>query len=277
MKNKKKIMFITDSFCGYSKEKLLKDNIILIPHLIYLDDKKYAAGDGFSIDDLCAINPNSYTKALTSLPPVQQLSEIIEKGLEEYEKVIFLTMNENISGTYSSAKMLENSFENYHAINSNLTTGTATIDLIKEMRESFENGGDIDDMMKIVDFYQKNTKCYIIPLDLIRLEKSGRIKGAAKIIFKKLNLIPVLALRDLGIKVNGVKRSAKSAIGSIIDKLHEFNGVMANFELLQSNNKEINSIVDMKFKSIGIDNYLINNAPIAALVHTGPGSIGLSS
>lgn len=174
----------------------------------------------FGEDEFFNLTPDEFYKKLESsetLPITSQVTpdrfmtafkEEVSKG----NKVICITIGSNSSGTYQSACIAKDEIDSDDiiVIDSNmLSLGTGF--LVLKVARMLEKDENIEDIMKVVEFYTGNNIEHLFCVDTLKyLKKGGRIKGSKAAIAEVLNIKPVLNV-DNGVaqplgKVRGRKK-----------------------------------------------------------------------
>ncbi|MGL5520358.1 MAG: DegV family protein, partial [Metamycoplasmataceae bacterium] len=97
----KKLAIILDSFSGKTEKYFEEnyENVFFLPLQIFINGKQILEGRDKDPELNDIIDKNNDIK--TSLPVSQNIEEIANKVIDEYENVVCLFINSNLSSTYS--------------------------------------------------------------------------------------------------------------------------------------------------------------------------------
>ncbi len=277
--DKKDLKIILDSTSGQSKIELEKNGFGFIPQQVILDDKQYRDGDNIDLKKTIELMKTS-TKIQTSQPSYGEMVEDIKKFAQEYKYVIFLPMNKGISSTYEVAAKVSDEMNNV-AVIPNRLFGTAMFDAAKRAIAAFKKSYKIQDAINAIHFVNDNSYCFICPKNLDALISGGRLRGGKKFILEKAGLIPLLLIKDEGIKVRGVKRSVTKLIMSAVEKMIGLIGKENidnyHWEIHHTYDQSMIKISEQIFKTVGIKNFI--KTPTASIIgiHTGIGALAINA
>lgn len=222
---KKKIAIIVDSSSNLDPTTLKEKNINIIPLLISFEDRteiEDTTSDIKKSNFYARVKNGEYTKTSQSSPG--KLMSLWRKLLaERNDEIIFIPIAKGLSGQYQNAYMLsqENEFKNrVHIIDTN---GAATFNstLAIKASEIVANGGNINDINKMVTQVKKDSLIYIIPEDISRLSKGGRAKSVVASLISLIRVKVIIKFGEISEK-SGIARTLNNAIESVITKIKEF-------------------------------------------------------
>ncbi|NMM62716.1 DegV family protein [Clostridium sp. P21] len=207
-----KILLITDSASDINKDFIKKNNIKLLPFKITFKDMEYEDGIDINSKMLYEMLPNEIPK--TSLPSIDRLSDILEKGIKEgYTHAIIVTISNQFSGTYNSVRLFCDNFQGLkiHVFDS-LSLTMAEGAIITESVELIKAGKSFEQIVNVLPKIRDNTEVFFTIDTLEYLKKGGRIGKVAGTVGEILNLKPIITIDKKGafqaiFKVRGVKQS----------------------------------------------------------------------
>ncbi len=185
----------TDSSADLSNEIINRYNISVIPLSVIFEDKEY-------LD----LTPAEFYKKLgesenlptTSQVPPERFIEAFSKEIKKGNKIIFISIGSNASGTFQSAVIAKETLGNddIYLIDSNsLCLGTGMIAI--RAAEMLENNNTIEEIIEMAKYYSDNNIEHLFCVDTLKyLKKGGRIKASKAMIAEVLNIKPVLTVED---------------------------------------------------------------------------------
>lgn len=193
-----KIGVVTDSHSGISPEEAKKLGVAVLPMPFYLEDKVF-------YEDL-DLSRESFFEQLsqgkqftTSQPSLEQVMEIWDKTLEQYEQIIYIPISSGLSGSCSSATMLaqEDQYEGKVFVVDNGRVSTPLYRSVLDALELIEEGYSAKDIKEMLEEVRDKMVIYVGVSTLENLKRGGRISPATAALGSMLNIKPVLKF-DVG-------------------------------------------------------------------------------
>lgn len=214
--NPKKIVLLTDSSSGLTNDDFKKYNIEILPlHIIYED------GTDFLDTEENAIKYNLYdeiTKAETKTSQASpgELETKYDVLLEQYDQVIHYPIAKKLSSQYATAVMVsrEAKYKDKVFVVENNTAAFALKDTLIYAQSLIEKGFDVTKIIEKTTVYENQTLMTMIPGNLARLNKGGRVKSFITTVMNFLK-IKVLILWGAEPKKYGLSRT----IGKLLNDL----------------------------------------------------------
>lgn len=217
-----KTRIIIDSTADLSAE--LKSKVAVVPLTVHFGDEEYL--DGVTID-----HKAFYEKLIESdqLPTTSQATP--DSFIKEFEKVkeagdsaVVITISSKLSGTYQSATIAAEDFENIY----NVDSGSAAIGsgiLAERALQLAESGMEAREIAEILN--KEKEKIVIIALldTLEYLKKGGRISKTVAFAGAVLNIKPVISVEDGEIAVLGKARGSKMGNNLLVQEIEKSGGV----------------------------------------------------
>lgn len=209
------------------------------------------------------------------------VDEIISKG---YDTVIAIHIGKGISGTYQSAGMVLNEYQeegklNYHLIDSN-STSFVIEHLLEQTIEQIEKGISIEETVQKIEKLVEDTQIYLVVDDLDYLVRGGRLGAGSAFIGSLFKIKPIVYFADDGNvkpfdKVRTNSRVVKLWESLIEEAMDKFNGKI-KIAIAHGDIAEEAHQIRKKFENMypGISCRVGYLTP-ALGVHGGPGSKGL--
>lgn len=220
-----KTRIIIDSTADLSAE--LKDKLSIVPLTVHFGDEEYL--DGVTID-----HKAFYEKLIESdeLPTTSQATP--DSFIKEFDKVkeagdsaVVITISSKLSGTYQSATIAAEDYENIYVVDS----GSAAIGsgiLAERALELADSGIDAGEIAETLN--KEKEKIVIIALldTLEYLKKGGRISKTVAFAGAVLNIKPVISVENGEIAILGKARGSKMGNNLLVQEIEKSGGV--NFE-----------------------------------------------
>ena len=217
-----KTRIIIDSTADLSTE--LKDKLSIVPLTVHFGDEEYL--DGVTID-----HKTFYEKLIESeeLPTTSQAAP--DSFIKEFDKVkvagdsaVVITISSKLSGTYQSATIAAEDYENIYVVDS----GSAAIGsgiLAERALELADSGIDAREIAEALN--KEKEKIVIIALldTLEYLKKGGRISKTVAFAGAVLNIKPVISVENGEIAILGKARGSKMGNNLLVEEIKKSGGV----------------------------------------------------
>ncbi len=284
------IVLISDSSCDLSVEQRKKYHIDVIPYYISLDGINYQKEpEELPIRSLYErLDKDSSLYPKTALPSTGDYQNKFEYYLKENKDIICVCLSSKFSGSYNSAIVAKNNLINKYPnnkisiIDSKVATALQAL-LVVEISKMIQNDIDYDKIIKVIPRLIDSGRIFFTIGNLEYLIKGGRIGKLAGMLGDKINLKPIILLKDGELYSGGVAFTRKKSYLKAINlTLEYFN---KNSEIIDEYNfstgyglsyDEGNSFYE-KFKTI------INKTDVLLIqigatigIYTGPYPIGIA-
>lgn len=207
-------------------ESLKSLGVKFVPFKLYLGEEEYIDNEDLNpIDFINAmVNYSGVAKSACPSP-----NDFLEK-FEEKKDNFVVTISEKLSGTYNSAILAKNLFEEnhddgfIHIFNSKSASIGETLTAMK-IKELIDQKLDRDNIVKNVEEYIDNMRTFFISENLDNLIKNGRISKMKGTLASILNIKPIMGTNRAGEiilydKQRGIKK-AYNALKDIVVKNSE--------------------------------------------------------
>ena len=268
----KKIFMIVDSTSGLNKQEAEKLGFGYVPQVVTIDGKDYNDGIDIFMKDSVELIKNA-KNCKTSVPPVGKIMDIISENANIYEKIIYWPMNKGVSSTFNTVSTVAKNFNNVFVVDTRLYADVLKKVIIKSQK-MLETGSSFQDVLNFVKKISNKTNQYVIPKDITSMIRSGRIKGAKKLILEKGKLIPKLKFTENGLKPVAVKRNFNKMVKKTIEKMADDIKANNNYEWLVMHNGNMDSlkIAEDEIRRLGFENIREWISPVIS-VHVGIGGL----
>lgn len=217
-----KTRIIADSSADLMNEE--KEHVTLVPLSITFDEEEYK--DGVTID-----HKTFYEKLIESdvLPTTSQVApfdfaEKFKEVEEAGESAVVITISSKLSGTYQSAMIAANDFENIYVVDGASAAIGGGI-LVEYALKLADQGMEAKEIAKELEKVKENVVVVALVDTLEYLRKGGRVSSAVAFAGGVLNIKPVLSLTNGEINMLGKARGSKQGNNLLVQEIEKSGGV----------------------------------------------------
>ena len=220
---------IVDSTADLMPE--FKCRVHTVPLTVNFGDEEYI--DGVTID-----HKTFYEKLIESdvLPTTSQATpdafiKEFEKAKEAGEAAVVITLASKFSGTYQSATIAADDYENIYVVDSGSATMGSGI-LVELAFKLLDEGKNAEEIAAILEEQKKKIIIVALVDTLEYLKKGGRISKAVAFAGGVLNIKPVLSVTDGEINMLGKARGSKMGNNLLVQEIDKAGGIDFNKPVL---------------------------------------------
>lgn len=224
-----KTRIIVDSTADLMPE--FKSRVHTVPLTVNFGDQEYI--DGITID-----HKAFYEKLIESdvLPTTSQATpdafiKEFEKAKEAGEAAVVITLASKFSGTYQSATIAADDYENIYVVDSGSATMGSGI-LVELAFKLLDEGKNAEEITAILEEQKKKIIIVALVDTLEYLKKGGRISKAVAFAGGVLNIKPVLSVIDGEINMLGKARGSKMGNNLLVQEIDKAGGIDFNKPVL---------------------------------------------
>ena len=213
---------IVDSTADLMPE--FKSRVHTVPLTVNFGDEEYI--DGVTID-----HKTFYEKLIESdvLPTTSQATpdafiKEFEKAKEAGEAAVVITLASKFSGTYQSATIAADDYENIYVVDSGSATMGSGI-LVELAFKLLDEGKNAEEIAAILEEQKKKIIIVALVDTLEYLKKGGRISKAVAFAGGVLNIKPVLSVTDGEINMLGKARGSKMGNNLLVQEIDKAGGI----------------------------------------------------
>lgn len=281
-----KIIIVTDSNSGISKEEAEKIGVVVIPMPFFIEGKTYYEEISLSQDQFYQMLVAGKNIS-TSQPSIGKICALWDELLKEYDEIVQIPMSSGLSMTCDTATTFSQEKEylgKVHIVNNmriSVTQRQSVYDALKLIKE----GKSGEEIKEILENDALNSSIYITVQDLKYLKRGGRITPAAAAIGSLIGIKPVLQIQGKkldafkkcrGMKagklmmISAAKNDIKNRLGDDNSKIH--------VAVAHSNNEEEAKIFleEIKKEIPNAKDYYIDHLSLSVSCHIGPGSLAIA-
>lgn len=225
----KKIAVVTDSNSGISQEEAKKLGCFVVPMPFIINEVTYFEGVNLSYDEFYKIQTGG-TKVTTSQPNINEIVEMWEKLLKDFDEIVHIPMSSGLSQSCETAETFAKNFDGKVQVVNNrrisITQKGSVMDALKMAKE----GCSALEIKNALEELGMQASIYIMVDTLKYLKQGGRITPAAAAIGTVLNIKPVLQIQGGKLDQYAKVLNVKSAKAKMIDGLKkDLEGRFAEF------------------------------------------------
>ena len=215
------VKIIIDSTSDVTAE--LKEKLTVVPLTVHFGDEEY-------IDGVTITHKQFYEKLIetNTLPSTSQAIptdfEKEFKKLKEGESAVVITLSSKLSGTYQSATIAAEGYDNVYVVDSASATigGGILAQYALSLSETGMSAKEIAAKLEV----QKKRICIIAMVDTLEyLKRGGRVSKAVAFAGGVLNIKPVLSVIDGEIAMLGKARGSKQGNNLLVSEIQKSGGV----------------------------------------------------
>ena len=217
-----KTRIIVDSTADLMPE--IQSRVHTVPLTVKFGDEEFI--DGVTID-----KKTFYEKLIENddLPTTSQatpdsFSTEFEKAKEAGEAAVVITLASKFSGTYQSAMIAAEDYDNVYVIDSETATVGGSI-LVELALRLLDEGKSAEEIAKTIESEKKKIVLVALVDTLEYLKKGGRISKAVAFAGGVLNIKPVLSVTEGEIAMLGKARGSKMGNNLLVQEIEKAGGI----------------------------------------------------
>lgn len=273
---------ICDS-CSDLDENMKNDkHFTLVPLSLQIGDYQVIDDLDFNQKDFIYRIANSNIGAKTACPSPELFSKAFEAPCEN---IFVITLSEHLSGTYQSAMVGKDMYEEEHGKNKNIfvlsskSASAGQYRLLIELQKLCDLGLSFDEICDKMTKLRDEMKTYFVLENLDTLRKNGRLTGLSAFFATTLNIKPVMGAVDGKIVKVDQARGVNKALLKMVEIATRECAAFKNeksIAITHVNNHERAEFVAEAFRKTGkFKDIFITSAMGVATVYAGDGGIVL--
>lgn len=272
-----KIKYILDSSSGLTKEQAEQYGWELLPLQANIDNKSYSIGlnlNLYDFYDIWAKNPKCDAKTSCSLPG--DVQNIVDKYLNDYDKVIIYTISKELSSQYQMIFNMFSDNEKVYVVESKKLSYLLVRDILL-FEHAINNDIPFNEAIKI--FSQENAKLLLIPEFNDALVKGGRLTKPAAALARLFKIVPIIQFKEGILTKYGLGRVFRKTLIKQAQELMQDYGKISNddyFIIIHANNQNIKDIASEIKCSTNFKDIYVIDLSVDISIHTGIGATCLT-
>lgn len=216
------IRILTDSASDIEQREL--NGVTVLPMTVTIDGTVYADGIDLTKDEFYQKLESSDANPVSSLISPHQFQEAFEEITRAGDEAIVLTISSGLSGTYQSAMIAAEDFDNISVIDTMLVAGAQKI-LVQRAAELAARGLSRNTIVQMLEEEKNQVVIYAVVDSLKYLQRGGRISKGSAIVGGIMGIKPILALEDGKLIAIAKARGSKQSHAFLNGKITEHGGV----------------------------------------------------
>lgn len=202
----------------------VKSQLSVVPLTVHFGDTEY-------IDGVTISNKEFYEKLIESdvLPHTSQatpaiFAEVYDEVKKAGEEAVVITLSSKLSGTYQSAVIAADDYENIYVVDSGTVTIGAGI-LAEFALELAKSGMSAKEIAEKLEQEKGNIRIVALLDTLEYLKKGGRISKTVAFAGGILSIKPVIGVENGDINILGKARGSKQGNNLLVTEIEKAGGV----------------------------------------------------
>lgn len=217
-----KTRIIVDSTADMVPE--VKARVHTVPLTVHFGDEEYI--DGITIDHKTFYEKliESDVSPTTSQAGPDAFIKEFEKAKQAGESAVVITLSSNFSGTYQSAMIAAQEYENIYVVDSASAAMGSGI-LVELAFRLADEGKEAHEIAQILEEEKKKIVIVALVDTLEYLKKGGRVSKTVAFAGSVLNIKPVLSVIDGQISMLGKARGSKMGNNLLVQEIDKAGGI----------------------------------------------------
>ncbi|WP_047982458.1 DegV family protein [Ornithinibacillus contaminans] len=276
------IKIMADSASDLTQDYFTEYDMEMVSLTVHLDDKDYV--DGKTITPKNVFDAMRQGKApKTSQVSPQTFKSIFTSYAESKQTLLYLAFSSELSGTYQTAKMMEQEVkEEYpdadiHVIDTKCASIGYGLVVLQAGRLAKE-GKSAEEIIADAEKRALNMEHIFTVDDLEYLQRGGRVSKAAAFVGTLLNIKPILHVEDGKLIPLEKMRGTKKLLGRMLEIMEERGGNFENQTIGISHGDDLEraeKLAEMIKEKFGVKEVVIEMVGSAIGAHSGPGTLAL--
>ena len=277
----KKIRIVTDSSCDLNKDIIERYNIEIVPLNVAFGDDVYADGE-LEKDKFYKMMDNFSTLPKTSCPSPERFMKSYEGDVDN---ILVVTLAANLSGTYSTAVLAKNMFEEEYPNKKVevIDTETGSIGqglLVVRAAKLAEEGKSLSEIVDAIESLKKEIVFYGSLETLENAIKGGRINPLAGKLINALNFKVIVKIGNGEVKpydkARGDNNSLKKVVENVSNSIQD--GKVRSLAIAHANCLEkALKVKEMMLKNHNFDEITISELGSVMGTYTSKGAVLISA
>ena len=202
----------------------IRERVSVVPLTVHFGDEEYV--DGVTIDHKAFYEKLVETDVhpTTSQATPAAFEEEFEKAKQAGESAVVITLASQLSGTYQSAVIAAQEYENIYVVDSESVAIGGGI-LVERAVQLLDEGLDAKMIAETLEEEKKKIVIVALVDTLEYLKRGGRVSKTVAFAGTLLNIKPVLALIGGEIQILGKARGSKQGNNLLVQEIEKAGGV----------------------------------------------------
>ncbi|MBR2889058.1 MAG: DegV family protein [Oscillospiraceae bacterium] len=216
------VRIIVDSTADVSPAS--KARLTVVPLTIHFGTEEYVDGVTISHKEFYDKLVTSDVLPTTSQPTPAAFADVFEQAAAEGDSAVVITISSKLSGTYQSACIAAEDFDNVYVVDSrNAAIGSGC--LVEYALNLVDRGMGAEEIARTLTQERENIRLFAVLDTLEYLKKGGRISSAVAFVGGMLSIKPVITVADGLVGVAAKARGARQGITTLMNLVEGTGGI----------------------------------------------------
>lgn len=206
------VKIITDSGCDLTLQQAELLNITLVPMTVHFGTEEFYSGINLSNDEFYKKLADCKELPTTSQPTPFQFEEAYRQVKENGDEAVVLCVSSALSGTYQSATIARDGYEDCVYVVDTQAVSLAQKVLVDYAISLRNHGVSAREIAQAVEAKISSVCAFAAVETLEYLIKGGRLSKAAGAVGSVLGIRPILTLKDGALAIAAKARGPKAAV-----------------------------------------------------------------
>ena len=212
------IKIVTDSTTDLPKD--IRKRVTIVPLIISFSGEQFVDGLDISKQEFYERLVECTELPTTSQPSPLSFEGVFKDAKKKGDKVVCITLSSKLSGTYQSAKIAMEGYEDTVSLIDSRSAAIGTGILVEMAVKMAEKGESAERIA------ERDNICVVAMLDTLEyLKKGGRISRLSAFAGGILSIKPVICIRNGEIEILGKARGSKNGNNLLIKEIESAGGV----------------------------------------------------
>lgn len=280
--SEQKVKIIAECVCDLPKNWIKEHNVDIVYFSVEIDSGVFFDTSEITSENIISYMQSGGVKALSSAPAPESYKEAFERGLEEYEEVLLVSISSGVSlgckNAMQAFEMLDEKKNRVHIFDSgHLSSGLGH--LVIKAAEMAESGHSAGEILAALEVLKSKVSTSFIAENADYLYRNGKVSEKVKKICTTFNIHPVLTMKDGVLSLKSITRgNYRNACRRYIKKtLHSKNIVKNRAFITQAgcSAKMVEWIKGEVAKHCEFENLIVTKASATISSNCGPNTFGV--
>lgn len=276
------VQILADSACDLTEEHYHELNIKMVPLTVHLNDEDYKDSVEISPKKVYdAMRKGASTK--TSQVSPQTFKTVFTEYAEAKQPFIYLAFSSELSGTYQTAKMIEQEVKETYpeAKFKIINTKCASIGyglVVRRAAQLAQENASFNEIIDVATYHAEHMEHIFTVDDLEYLHRGGRVSRTAAFVGSLLRIKPLLHVEDGKLIPLEKIRGSKRVLGRMLEVMEERGTDLKNQTIGISHGDDLETaeqLATMIQEQFGTEHIIIEMVGSVIGAHSGPGTIAL--
>ncbi|MEA3408113.1 MAG: DegV family protein [Chloroflexota bacterium] len=275
---KQRVAIVTDSAVCLPAPLIQEYDIHIIPYQLIWNGKVYLDGEDMMPSEFFERFGRDGNYPTTAQPLPQSFADTYERVAQQADSILSIHVPETLTTTIQVAHLMAQQAPIPVRVVSAGTAGPAQGFVVLAAARAAKAGADLTQVSAVVKAYSRRVGMYATLQTLEHLRRGGRIGQAAALLGTRLNIQPVVELKEGRVRVTAATRSRERAKQRILDEVERRVGSQSIKASVfhadaPKEAQDLAQKVRQRFRCGEL--YTVEFTPMMG-AHTGPGVLGVA-